>query len=83
MKAALTRMRKSSSNASRSSAASKRPASPACSSAGCGWATAGQRRIMDELENRGIVGPSNGAEPRDILIDLDGEGHDGGGQEAV
>ena len=31
-------------------------------------------RIMDELENRGIVGPSNGAEPRDILIDLDGEG---------
>ena len=29
-------------------------------------------RIMDELENRGIVGPSNGAEPRDILIDLDG-----------
>jgi S-DNA-T family DNA segregation ATPase FtsK/SpoIIIE len=24
-----------------------------------------------------IVGPSNGAEPRDILIDLDGEGHDG------
>jgi DNA segregation ATPase FtsK/SpoIIIE, S-DNA-T family len=34
-------------------------------------------RIMDELENRGIVGPSNGAEPRDILIDLDGEGADG------
>jgi len=29
-------------------------------------------RIIDELENRGIVGPSNGAEPRDILIDLDG-----------
>jgi S-DNA-T family DNA segregation ATPase FtsK/SpoIIIE len=40
-------------------------------------------RIMDELEGRGIVGPSNGAEPRDILIDLDGEGHDGGGQSAV
>jgi S-DNA-T family DNA segregation ATPase FtsK/SpoIIIE len=34
-------------------------------------------RIMDELENRGIVGPSNGAEPRDILIDLDGKGADG------
>jgi S-DNA-T family DNA segregation ATPase FtsK/SpoIIIE len=34
-------------------------------------------RIMDELENRGIVGPSNGAEPRDILIDLDGTGADG------
>jgi len=40
-------------------------------------------RIMDELENRGIVGPSKGAEPRDILIDLDGTGADGGGQEAV
>lgn len=25
-------------------------------------------RIMDELERRGIVGPSKGAEPRDILI---------------
>ena len=31
-------------------------------------------RIMDELEGRGIVGPSKGAEPRDILIDLDGVG---------
>ena len=30
-------------------------------------------RIMDELENRGIVGPGKGAAPRDILIDLDGE----------
>ncbi|MGH7940203.1 MAG: DNA translocase FtsK, partial [Limisphaerales bacterium] len=40
-------------------------------------------RIMDELENRGIVGPSKGAEPRDILIDLDGGGADGAGQEAV
>jgi S-DNA-T family DNA segregation ATPase FtsK/SpoIIIE len=40
-------------------------------------------RIMDELENRGIVGPSKGAEPRDILIDLDGGGADGGGQSAV
>jgi S-DNA-T family DNA segregation ATPase FtsK/SpoIIIE len=40
-------------------------------------------RIMDELEGRGIVGPSKGAEPRDILLDLDGEGHDGGGQEMV
>jgi S-DNA-T family DNA segregation ATPase FtsK/SpoIIIE len=34
-------------------------------------------RIMDELENRGVVGPSKGAEPRDILIDLDGQGADG------
>ncbi|NBV21867.1 MAG: DNA translocase FtsK [Proteobacteria bacterium] len=40
-------------------------------------------RIMDVLEERGYVGPSKGAEPRDILIDLDGEGHDGGGQELV
>jgi DNA segregation ATPase FtsK/SpoIIIE, S-DNA-T family len=37
-------------------------------------------RIMDELENRGIVGPGKGAEPRDILIDLDGTGADGRGQ---
>jgi S-DNA-T family DNA segregation ATPase FtsK/SpoIIIE len=37
-------------------------------------------RIMDELEGRGIVGPSKGAEPRDILIDLDGGGADGAGQ---
>jgi S-DNA-T family DNA segregation ATPase FtsK/SpoIIIE len=34
-------------------------------------------RIMDELEARGIVGPNKGAEPRDILIDLDGTGADG------
>ncbi|NDA66304.1 MAG: DNA translocase FtsK, partial [Verrucomicrobia bacterium] len=40
-------------------------------------------RIMDVLEERGYVGPSKGAEPRDILIDLDGEGHDGAGQEMV
>lgn len=32
---------------------------------------------MGELGPPGIVGPSKGAEPRDILIDLDGEGHDG------
>ena len=40
-------------------------------------------RIMDVLEERGYVGPSKGAEPRDILIDLDGEGRDGAGQQAV
>jgi hypothetical protein len=27
---------------------------------------------MDIIEERGIVGPHKGAEPRDILIDLDG-----------
>ena len=37
-------------------------------------------RIMDEIEDRGIVGPSRGAEPREILIDLDGTGADGPGQ---
>ncbi|MBC8243047.1 MAG: DNA translocase FtsK [Verrucomicrobia bacterium] len=28
-------------------------------------------RIMDELEDRGLVGPSRGAEPREILFDVD------------
>lgn len=28
-------------------------------------------RIMDELEDRGIVGPENGSSPREILVDLD------------
>ena len=37
-------------------------------------------RIMDELENRRIVGPNKGAEPRDILIDLDGTAANGAGQ---
>jgi len=40
-------------------------------------------RMMDVLEERGIVGPSKGAEPRDILLDLDGEGYDGSGQQMV
>ncbi|HMP73408.1 MAG TPA: DNA translocase FtsK 4TM domain-containing protein [Kiritimatiellia bacterium] len=30
-------------------------------------------RIMDILEEKGIVGPANGADPREILIDLDDE----------
>jgi len=37
-------------------------------------------RLMDELEDRGIVGPAMGNEPREILIDLDGTGTDGRGQ---
>ena len=40
-------------------------------------------RIMDELEGRGIVGESKGAEPREILIDLDGGGADGAAPGAV
>ena len=28
-------------------------------------------RIMDEIEDRGLVGPSRGAEPREILFDVD------------
>jgi S-DNA-T family DNA segregation ATPase FtsK/SpoIIIE len=30
-------------------------------------------RIMDILEERGIVGPPKGSDPREILIDLDGD----------
>ena len=30
-------------------------------------------RIMDLLEEKGIIGPPDGAGPREILIDLDGE----------
>ena len=30
-------------------------------------------RIMDMLEQKGVVGPAQGADPREILIDLDGE----------
>ena len=30
-------------------------------------------RIMDVLEERGIVGPARGSDPREILIDMDGE----------
>ncbi len=40
-------------------------------------------RMMDILEERGVVGPARGAEPREILIDLDGRGQDGGKQQLV
>lgn len=30
-------------------------------------------RLMDVLENRGVVGPAHGSDPREILIDLDVE----------
>ena len=30
-------------------------------------------RIMDILEERGLVGPAQGSDPREILIDLDNE----------
>ena len=30
-------------------------------------------RIIDVLEERGIIGPPRGSDPREILIDLDGD----------
>ncbi len=30
-------------------------------------------RVMDKLEEMGVVGPAHGSDPREILIDLDGE----------
>jgi S-DNA-T family DNA segregation ATPase FtsK/SpoIIIE len=30
-------------------------------------------RLMDQLEEQGVIGPPQGSEPREILIDLDGE----------
>ena len=30
-------------------------------------------RVMDVLEERGVVGPARGSDPREILMDLDGE----------
>ena len=38
-------------------------------------------RIMDVLEERGLVGPARGSDPREILIDLDGEMPDNPGNE--
>lgn len=38
-------------------------------------------RLMDVLEQRGVVGPTRGAEPREILIDLDAEVEDSDPQE--
>jgi S-DNA-T family DNA segregation ATPase FtsK/SpoIIIE len=40
-------------------------------------------RIMDMLEQKGVVGPAQGADPREILIDLDGEVSSNGDQEQV
>jgi len=40
-------------------------------------------RVMDILEEKGIVGPASGSDPREILVDLDGEvpSHQGDGEE--
>jgi len=65
----VTRTRIDSSSASRLFAASRKQVSLLQRRLRLGYGRAA--RIMDELENRGIVGPSKGAEPRDILIDLD------------
>ena len=35
-----------------------------------GYARAG--RIMDMLENKGVVGPASGSKPREVLIDDEG-----------
>lgn len=35
-------------------------------------------RLMDELEQQGYIGPANGNDPREILVDLDGEMPDSG-----
>ena len=35
-----------------------------------GYARAG--RIMDMLEQKGVVGPPDGAKPREVLLDADG-----------
>ncbi len=42
-------------------------------------------RLMDQLEEKGVIGPPKGADPREILIDLEGEipqnAPDAGGEE--
>ena len=40
-------------------------------------------RVMDILEEKGIVGPAQGSDPREILVDLDGDvpTHQGDGEE--
>jgi S-DNA-T family DNA segregation ATPase FtsK/SpoIIIE len=46
---------------------------------GLGYARAA--RMMDLLERRGVIGPGDGAKPRDILIKGDGSKMEGFGRE--
>ncbi len=40
-------------------------------------------RLMDVLEEKGMIGPPNGSEPREILIDLDGDIPENAGDQDV